>query len=347
MTSELLSPKELKQLLPVDTHVVNFISRMRATSKNILRGSDSRLLILVGPCSIHNYESAISYAKRLKKLAEEVKDSCVLIMRAYVEKPRSNVGWKGFCYDPKLDGSDDIKHGLISSRKLFLDLAKLEVPVATEFLDPLLTPYFEELITWGFIGARTAASQIHRQMASGLSMPVGFKNGVDGNLAVAVNGILTANAHHTLLGVNDAGQISYYKTKGNPDAHLVLRGSMDDHNFDSHSIQEALEKQFEAKINLPLLIDCAHGNSSKLPHKQKEAFLSILEQKLEGNNHIMGMMLESHIQGNSQPFYNQGGKVAKEISITDPCLDWESTKQLILWAHSIQIQAGYSPGQVK
>ncbi|MCK4934182.1 MAG: 3-deoxy-7-phosphoheptulonate synthase, partial [Simkaniaceae bacterium] len=327
---------EVKKHLRASIQEMEFVSKMRKISKNILSGTDPRLLIVVGPCSIHHMDSAIDYARRLKELQERIKDHCFLIMRAYIEKPRSTIGWKGFCYDPRLDGSCDLKSGVISSRKLFLKLAAMEVPVATEFLDPLLAPYFEELITWGFIGARTSASQIHRQMASKLSMPIGFKNGMDGNLNLAVGGIIAANANQTFLGINDEGQITHYNTKGNSNTHLVLRGSMNRGNFDEKSIQEAIDLQNAMQIKSPILIDCSHGNSNKVPLNQKSAFFSVLKQKMAGNTSIMGMMLESHIQGESQPFFHQGQHTAKDISITDPCLDWESTKELILAAASIQ-----------
>jgi 3-deoxy-7-phosphoheptulonate synthase len=315
------TPETIHSSLPLDTKGKKNVSELRRTAEHIISGEDDRLIVIAGPCSIHDVDIAIEYATRFKELSNKVNERIFLIMRVFLEKPRTQFGWKGFLYDPLLDGSYEIEKGLFASRELLLKLTEMEIPIATEFLDPALTSYNEDLVTWGVIGARTSTSQIHRQMASHLPMPMGFKNETDGNLDNAICGALAARHPQASVEINAEGQICSLKTSGNPHTHLVLRGSQNAPNYDHLAISEAIHKQRLYGLNSRLMIDCAHGNSQKDPKKQQLAFCSILEQIGEGNNLIMGMMLESHLQGGNA------------LSITDPCLDWKTTEELILWAY--------------
>lgn len=296
-----------------------FLSRL--TGEHIMRGEDDRIVIFAGPCSIHDPEIALEYASFLKALSEKVNERIFIVMRAFLEKPRTQFGWKGFLYDPLLDGSYEIEKGLYASRELLLKLIQMGIPIASEFLDPVLPAYTQDLITWGIVGARTSPSQIHRQMASHLPMPMGFKNETDGTIDNAICGALAARHPQASIGIDDEGRISSMKTSGNPYTHVVLRGSLTSSNYDHLSIHEAIQKQRLYGLSSRLLIDCAHGNSQKDPKKQQLAFCDVLEQIQEGNHLIMGMMLESHLQGGNA------------LSITDPCLDWKTTEELILWAY--------------
>lgn len=324
----LSTPNEVFAKTPLSKENKKVISHFRLTAEHILRGEDDRLIIFAGPCSIHDPEIALEYGARLKALAEKVSERIFLIMRVFLEKPRTQFGWKGFLSDPLLDGSYEIEQGLFASRQLLMQLSELKIPIATEFLDPILPAYTQDLITWGIIGARTSPSQIHRQMASHLPMPIGFKNETDGNVDNAICGALAARHPQGSIGIDDNGKISSLKTSGNPYTHLILRGSQTSPNYDHLSIAEAIHKQRLYGLNSPLLIDCAHGNSQKDPKRQQDVFASILNQIEEGNHLIMGMMLESHLQGGNA------------LSITDPCLDWKTTEELILWAN--QSQLGWS-----
>ena len=317
----LTPPSEIRSKLPLSAESKKVISTFRHTAEHIASGEDDRLIIITGPCSIHDPQIATEYAERLKALSQKVDERIFLIMRVFLEKPRTQFGWKGFMYDPLLDGSYEIEKGIEESRKLLLTLTEMEVPIATEFLDPMLTPYTEDFVTWGVIGARTSTSQIHRQMASHLRMPIGFKNETDGTLDNAICGALVARHPQASVGINQEGQVCSLKTSGNPFTHLVLRGSQDAPNYDHISISEAIHKQRLYGLNSRLMIDCSHGNSQKDPKNQHLAFCSALEQMSEGNHLIMGMMLESHLQGGNA------------LSITDPCLDWKATEELILWAY--------------
>lgn len=318
----LASPLDLQKQFPLLPHLKRFVLDSRKAAENIMRGEDERLVVLTGPCSIHDRDIAIEYAKRLKDLQRRVEDEIFLIMRVFIEKPRTQFGWKGFVYDPSLDGSYEIEKGLSATRELLLDITKLEVPIATEFLDPLLPSYHGDLVTWGIIGARTAASQIHRQMASHLDMPIGFKNETDGTVDNAICGALAARHPQASIGIDEQGKICSLRSQGNPHTHLILRGANDGPNYDHISISETIQRQRLSGLNSRLLIDCSHGNSQKDIQKQKGVFLSVLDQIHDGNHLIMGMMLESHLQGGNA------------LSLTDPCLDWKSTEDLLLWAHA-------------
>lgn len=315
------TPDTLINEYPLSKEEEKYVSLSRLTGEHIMRGKDDRLIIFAGPCSIHDTEIALEYAIRLKELSQKVEERIFIVMRVFLEKPRTQFGWKGFLYDPLLDGSYEIERGLHASRELLLKLVQLGVPIATEFLDTVLPAYTQDLVTWGIVGARTSPSQIHRQMASHLPMPMGFKNETDGTVDNAICGALAARHPQASIGIDGEGKISSIKTSGNPYTHVILRGSQTSSNYDHLSIHEAIQKQRLYSLNSRLIIDCAHGNSQKDPKKQQLAFCDVLEQIEEGNNLIMGMMLESHLQGGNA------------LSITDSCLDWKTTEELILWAY--------------
>lgn len=324
------SYKEIKIHLPLSSPQSHFIAESRKTVRNILNGRDPRLLLIVGPCSIHDRISAREYAVKLCELAQAVSSEFFLVMRVYFEKPRTTSGWNGFLFDPLLDGSYVTSLGIKWARQLLLELATLQVPAATEFLDPMTSFYYDDLITWGSIGARTACSQIHRQLASALPMPIGFKNGIAGNISAAVNGALAASFSQTYIRVSDTGDPIVSKTPGNPDTHIVLRGGESGPNYDPSSISEALILLQHAKLNSRLLIDCAHHNSEKKYDKQLNVFQSVIHQIVEGNTNIRGLMLESHLHKGNQSLTGDLSKLQYGVSITDECLDWKTTEHLIL-----------------
>jgi 3-deoxy-7-phosphoheptulonate synthase len=265
-------------------------------------------------------------------LSNEVGDQFLLIMRAYFEKPRTQLGWKGLLYDPSLDGSHDIASGLVLTRRLLLDLAELEIPAAAEFLDPVSSVYFDDLISWGCIGARTSTSQTHRQMSSGLTIPIGFKNTTDGNVAAAVNGIVSCAQAHSFMGISQPGKVGVVRTRGNPYGHLVLRGSESQTNYDPQSISEALISLQKAGLPQRLLVDCSHDNSKRDHEQQIVVFQSIIAQILEGNTAIRGLLLESHIESGKQQL-GSPMLLKYAVSLTDPCIDWRTTESLIRWGH--------------
>lgn len=323
--------QELKTRFPLTPTQSFFISKSRQTTGAILNGTDPRLLLIVGPCSIHDRLSAKDFASQLRKLANAMSSQFFLIMRIYCEKPRTASGWKGFLYDPLLDGSHEIELGIEWTRQLLLELTNMQIPAATEFLDPLTAFYYDDLITWGSIGARTASSQIHRQLASGLSMPIGFKNGVAGNISAAVNGVLAASQPQTYVRLGENGKSVIGKTTGNPDAHIVLRGGESGPNYDSCSITDALARLEKLKLPSKLLIDCSHDNSGRKYDHQPEVFQSVIHQIAEGNTHIRGLMLESHLYAGQQRLKENSELLQYGVSITDACLDWQSTARLITW----------------
>lgn len=325
--TRLPTPSELQHDLPANQSQRGFIAKSRETIKQILNGSDRRLLLIVGPCSIHDREAALEYAARLKELASSVSDTFFVVMRFYSEKSRTSLGWKGILYDPDLDGSHNIPQGLRLTRQLLLDLASMEIPAAAELLDPLTAPYYSGLLSWGCIGARTAESQPHRLMASGLQLPVGFKNNTSGNIDAAVNGALVASLPHTFIGINDSGNLGILQTQGNPYAHVTLRGGENGSNYDPESVQKALSALSNAQQPLRLVIDCSHDNSRRNHTRQTSVFESVLKQVAEGNSYIRGLILESHLFSGNQPLVP--GALRYAISITDPCLDWVSTCKLI------------------
>ncbi len=320
------SPAVLRERLPVDAALASQIASHRQTIRDILNGEDPRLLIITGPCSLHDPKSALEYGHKLAALADTLSDRAFIVMRAYVEKPRTTVGWKGMLYDPHLDGSHDMATGLNVSRHLLLDLAKLGLALATELLHPMAADYLGDLLSWAAIGARTTESQIHREMVSGLPLPVGFKNGTDGSIGVACDAMGSASHPHSHLGVDDDGRAALLQTAGNPDTHLVLRGGHDGPNYDASSVAIAVAELQQRGQNPRLIVDCSHANSGKNPLQQPAVMRDLLAQRAEGQAHIAGIMLESHLEDGRQ---GQDGELAYGVSITDGCLGWEKTCALL------------------
>ncbi|MEE1924980.1 3-deoxy-7-phosphoheptulonate synthase [Pseudomonas sp. 148P] len=321
------SPVQLKQQLPLSTALTAQVQQHRQAVKNILEGRDPRLLVVVGPCSLHDPRSALEYAERLAELSQRVGDQLLLVMRAYVEKPRTTVGWKGLAYDPHLDGSDDMHGGLRLSRQLMLDMLRLGLPVATELLQPMAAGYFDDVLSWAAIGARTTESQIHREMVSGLGLPVGFKNGTDGGVGIACDAIRSAAHPHRHFGIDAQGHPAIVETLGNADTHLVLRGGHKGPNYDAASVEQARQGLAKAGIAARIMVDCSHANSGKDPLKQPAVFADVLEQRLAGDRSLVGVMIESHLFDGCQAL----GKGALEygVSITDGCLGWDGTEAML------------------
>ena len=320
-----VTPTELKKELPLPESVRELVTNSRQTVKDILDGKDDRLFAVVGPCSIHDTELALEYGKRLKALADEVSEQIFIIMRVYFEKPRTTVGWKGLINDPHLNGSFEIEDGLRKARKLLIDLSEIGLPLATEALDPISPQYLQDTITWTAIGARTTESQTHREMSSGLSSPVGFKNGTDGSLDVAVNAMKSVVSGHAFLGINPQGQVAITKTKGNQYGHVVLRGGGGKPNYDSVSIalcEQALEK---AKLPTNIVVDCSHANSNKDHNVQPLVLDDIAHQIKDGNRSICGVMIESNINEGNQSIPDDLSQLKYGVSVTDACISWEST----------------------
>lgn len=330
LTLRLPSSLQLKHQLPLSTALSQQVDAHRQAIRAILNGEDSRLLVIVGPCSIHDPKSALEYAANLARVAHEVSDHMLLVMRAYVEKPRTTVGWKGLAYDPGLDGSDDMTTGLTLSRELMREILQLGLPVATELLQPMAASYFDDLLSWVAIGARTTESQIHREMASGLGMPVGFKNGTDGGVGIACDAMRSAAHPHRHFGVDSQGHPAIIQTQGNPDTHLVLRGGHRGPNYDRQSVTQIHNDLSRLKIPARIMVDCSHANSGKDPLRQPQVFNDVLEQRLQGNRSLIGMMLESHLFEGCQPL---SPSMRYGVSVTDGCLGWESTEQLLRQAH--------------
>lgn len=325
----LTSPHDLKQKLSLSNSEIHFIEQSRKTVASLFRRQDPRLLLIVGPCSIHNIEEGLAYAKALKQLADEVQDSCFIVMRAYIEKPRTFGGWTGLVNDPHLNSSHDLARGIFLARSFLLNLAKMRMPAGIEFLTPLLAPYLEDLVTWGCIGARTCASQTHRQLASHLPMPVGFKNSVDGNIECAVHGVHVARHSQSFMHIDDLGKVEQVNSVGNPYAHVVLRGSLNGINYDPISIEHTLNTLRRLEIPPRVVVDCSHGNSQGHYFKQKEAFMDTLSQIHAGNPHIFGLMLESNLAAGTQKIPSQLSELQTGVSITDSCLDFSTTQELV------------------
>ena len=327
-TRPLLSPAFIKSELSITETAAELVTKTRDRIRNILEGQDKRVLVIVGPCSIHDVTAAKEYGRRLTKLRSQLEDRLEILMRVYFEKPRTTVGWKGLINDPHLDNSYDINQGLRTARKLLLDLAEIGLPAATELLDPITPQYIADLICWTAIGARTTESQIHRQMASGLSMPVGYKNGTDGSFSAAINAMLTARISHHFLGINQDGLASIVKTTGNPDGHLVLRGGAAKPNYEATDIEAATKALKQKAVNSRLMIDCSHGNSRKNHHKQVDVLDNLNQQIAAGSQQIVGVMIESHLVAGNQSITNNGNLVYGQ-SITDACVDWETTETML------------------
>ncbi|MGD9660904.1 MAG: 3-deoxy-7-phosphoheptulonate synthase [Porticoccaceae bacterium] len=323
----LITPLDLKREIPMTDKAGETVAKGREAVQNILDGSDKRVFIVVGPCSIHDLDAAKDYAQRLKKLADEVSDTLLIIMRVYFEKPRTTTGWKGLINDPYLNDSFKIQEGLHIGRQLLMDISEIGLPTATEALDPISPQYLQDLITWSAIGARTTESQTHREMASGLSTAVGFKNGTDGGLTVAINAIQSAANPHRFLGINSEGRVSIITTKGNPYAHVVLRGGDGKPNYDSVSVQLCEQELNKAGITPRIMVDCSHANSNKNHELQPLVLDNIGNQILEGNKSICGVMIESHIHAGNQKIPANLSDLKYGVSITDACIDWETTEK--------------------
>ncbi len=329
----LITPAELKADLPLSKAASQTVLQGRATVRNILDGNDKRLFVVIGPCSIHDPKAAHEYADRLKVLSEKVKDTLYLVMRVYFEKPRTTVGWKGLINDPDMNDSFNIEKGLHIGRGLLIDLNEKGLPCATEALDPNSPQYYQDLISWSAIGARTTESQTHREMSSGLSSPVGFKNGTDGGLTVATNAMQSVKHGHSFLGLNEDGQVAIINTKGNPYAHVVLRGGNGKPNYDATSVAEAEAALAKAKVSNKIMIDTSHANSNKDPYLQPLVLKNITEQILDGNKSIVGIMVESHLKGGCQDIPENLCDLEYGKSVTDGCIDWETTEKALLEMH--------------
>ena len=325
----LITPEQLKQKMPLSELAQRTVSQGRQVVRDILDGKDHRLFIVIGPCSIHDLKAAHEYADRLKALAEEVSDTLYLVMRVYFEKPRTTVGWKGLINDPYLDDSFKIEDGLHIGRKLLLDLAEKGLPTATEALDPISPQYMQDLISWSAIGARTTESQTHREMASGLSSAVGFKNGTDGGLTVAINALQSVSSPHRFLGINQQGGVSIVTTKGNTYGHVVLRGGNGKPNYDSVSVAVCEQELAKAQIKANIMVDCSHANSNKDPALQPLVMDNIANQIADGNQSISSLMVESHLGWGSQSISTDLSQLKYGVSITDACIDWDATEKSI------------------
>ena len=325
----LIPPAILMEELPATEADTQLIAAARAEVARIVTGEDDRLVVVVGPCSIHDPEAAIDYAGRLLELKRLYEHELLLVMRVYFEKPRTTVGWKGLINDPRLDGSNDIPAGIRSARRLLLNLAELGMPAATEMLDPIIPQYIADLVSWTAIGARTTESQTHREMASGLSMPVGFKNGTDGGLGVAINAMIAASRAHSFLGVDPNGHVGVVRTSGNPHTHLVLRGGSSGPNYNPAQVAAAAEALAKAKTNVRMLVDCSHDNSSKNHLKQPEVMAEIGAQLRDGSPHLLGVMIESNIVGGKQELTADKSALCYGQSITDACVDFATTEQML------------------
>ena len=329
----LITPEELKRQLPATEEVKRGISQNREIVRSIIDGTDKRLLLVVGPCSIHNPREAIDYAERLKALSESVNDKLFIVMRAYFEKPRSTVGWKGLINDPHLDDSFKIAEGLAMARKLLLEISKLGLPLANEALDPITPQYLQELFSWTAIGARTSESQTPREMASGLSCPVGFKNGTDGSLDVALNALQSVKSPHRFLGISPDGKVSIVTTKGNAHAHVVLRGGTNGPNYYPENIAVCEEELESIGATQAIMVDCSHANSNKDHTKQGSVLEAVAEQIRVGNKSIRGVMLESNLNPGKQKV-DSSQELQYGVSITDACIGWEETERLLRDFHS-------------
>ena len=325
--SSLLSPREIKSRLPISHEAVVKVIESRKTICDILDHKSNKHMMIVGPCSIHDLDSAIEYAHRLKKLSDQVEDRIMLLMRVYFEKPRTTVGWKGLIYDPDLNGTYNIEKGILQARKLVLNIVEMGLPAASEMLDVFLPQYLADAVSWAAIGARTTESQPHRQMASGLSMPVGFKNATDGSCQAAIDAISTAHSRHSFISIDEDGLVGVFRTKSNPYCHIVLRGG-DRPNYSAEYIAFVKVAMTRAGLTPNIIVDCSHANSNKDFKKQRIALLDVIDQIVAGETSIVGVMLESNLLEGRQDIV-QGTKPIPGVSITDSCIGWDETEELI------------------
>jgi 3-deoxy-7-phosphoheptulonate synthase len=325
----LITPRLLKEELPMSEAANRTVVVGRDEVISILKQTDPRLLLVIGPCSIHDTKGALEYAHKLAALRVEFADEFAIIMRVYFEKPRTTIGWKGLISDPHLDGSDDIQTGLKKARALLLEITSMGLPTATEFLDPVVPQYIADLVSWAAIGARTTESQTHRQMASGLSMPVGFKNGTDGSLQIAIDAMKSAMTQHSFLGIDPDGATSIVRTTGNPDGHVVLRGGRTRSNYDAESIRDAAESLKKASLPPVLMVDCSHANSGKQHARQEEVWKNLIAQRLAGTPPLIGVMIESNLIEGNQPIPSKLSDLRYGVSVTDACLGWDVTERML------------------
>ena len=337
-TVPLPTPRELEAELPLTEEVRASVLRGRQAIEAILAGRDPRMLVIAGPCSIHDERAALHYAERLAALAADLDGRLLVAMRVYFEKPRTTVGWKGMIYDPDLDGSFDIASGLSRARRLLIQIAGMGLPTATEFLDPVTPQYLADLVSWTAIGARTTESQTHRQMASGLSMPVGFKNGTDGNSQIAVDATLSSREPHAFLGIDGEGRMSTVLTKGNPHGHIVLRGGSAGPNYGASHVRDVYARLERAGLPRRVLVDCSHANSGKDHTRQAAAFRDVLAQRAAGDRGLIGLMVESNLFEGSQALGSDPGALRYGVSITDACIGWEETARLLREAAALRTE---------
>ncbi len=326
----LLTPRALKADLPMTEASNETVANSRDRIADIIHQRDPRMLVIVGPCSIHEADGALEYARRLNELRKQLADRMEIVMRVYFEKPRTALGWKGLINDPHLDGSHDIEAGLKLARKLLLEITAMGLPAATEFVDSITPQYIADLISWAAIGARTTESHTHREMASGLSMPVGFKNSTDGSLDTAINAMKAARSPHSFLGIDQDGLTSIVRTTGNTDGHIVLRGGRLRPNYDPKSIAQAERKLEEAGLPKVVMVDCSHANAGKRPERQELVWQNVMRQRASGTRSLIGVMLESYLKEGNQPFPRPRSELEYGVSITDPCVSWETTERLLL-----------------
>jgi 3-deoxy-7-phosphoheptulonate synthase len=323
------TPADLHAKLPLTQAASDTVTKGREDLRNILDRKDKRLFVVVGPCSIHDPVAGLDYARRLKALQEEVKDTMLLVMRVYFEKPRTTTGWKGYINDPYMDDSFRVDVGMEKARQFLLDVCELGLPTATEALDPISPQYLGDLIAWTAIGARTTESQTHREMSSGLSTPVGFKNGTDGDISIAINAILSAANPHAFLGINSEGNVSVVRTRGNAYGHVVLRGGDGRPNYDSVSVTIAEQALAKAKLPANIVVDCSHANSYKKPELQPLVMTDVINQIVHGNKSLVGVMIESNIEAGNQKIPADLSELKYGCSVTDACIDWETTAQML------------------
>lgn len=329
----IVTPAELKSKLPLTEAVAHTVDTGRNAVRAILDKEDPRMLVIAGPCSIHDSKAAYEYGERLRALSMELDGRLLLLMRTYFEKPRTTVGWKGLLNDPNLDGSYDVPSGLHKAREILLQIAEIGVPTAVEFLDPIVPQYLADLVSWASIGARTSESQTHREMASGLSMPVGFKNSTDGNLQVAVDALLAARERHHFMGIDAEGRTGVVATSGNPWAHIILRGGRGRPNYDPVSVIETAEMLSRMGLAQRIVIDCSHANCGKRHELQAHVLNDVIQQRIEGRDALVGVMIESNLKGGRQPLPEDLSQLEYGVSITDACLGWETTERLLREAH--------------
>ncbi|MDB6122350.1 MAG: phospho-2-dehydro-3-deoxyheptonate aldolase [Pedosphaera sp.] len=337
--ARLSPPRVIKNELPATEAANAVVALGRQSVNRILEQKDPRLLVVVGPCSIHDVTGALEYARKLNVLRAELKDQLEIVMRVYFEKPRTTIGWKGLINDPHLDNTHDIESGLKKARRLLLEITGMGLPAATEFLDPIIPQYIADLISWAAVGARTTESQTHREMASGLSMPVGFKNATDGSLQIAIDAMGAAMRPHSFLGIDQDGITSIVRTTGNSAGHVVLRGGRARTNYDADSIRDAEAKLVQAGLPPVMMVDCSHANSAKQHARQEDVWRSVIEQRTAGTRSLIGMMVESYLHEGSQPFPKPVAELKYGVSITDACLNWDVTERMLRWGHEILAKA--------